>query len=160
MCRQHWRPNHQPQTLSHCMSLDSRARSQRHPFHCQAPNDTLCSPLLQTHGEKHTLLPSPSSATPTDRPTEHGVRRSGGPSLGIPPNNAFRYNMQYLASVFALTFVKLLCLHTIFFSSYTGRKKKHSDVRECKIGSVVVKMLTPKSHNRSVLDYLEPRRNS
>lgn len=30
VCRQRWRPNHQLQTLSHCMSLDSRARSQLH----------------------------------------------------------------------------------------------------------------------------------
>lgn len=101
VCRQHWRPNHQLQTPSHCMSLDSRAKSQLHCSTVRHQMTPCTNPSLDTQRDTHlcTLQAAPPSGT------VHGARRVWDPSRGIFPKNAFRYNMQFLTAVSASTFV-------------------------------------------------------
>lgn len=102
VCRQHWRPNHQLQTLSHCMSLDSRAESQLHCSTVRHRMTPCTNPSPDTRRERYTLRHTPSSTEIRDGP--RGKERLG-PFPGNFPNNAFGYSLQYLTLVFALTFV-------------------------------------------------------
>ena len=101
VCRQHWRPNHQLQTLSHCMSLDRRAESQLHCSTVRHRMTPCTNPSPDTRRDTHscTLQAAPKSGM------VHRARRGWGPSQGMFPNNAFGYSMQYLTLIFALTFV-------------------------------------------------------
>ena len=60
VCRQHWRPNHQLQTLSHCMSLDSRAESQLHCSTVRHRMTPCTNPSPDTRRERYTLMHTPN----------------------------------------------------------------------------------------------------
>lgn len=129
--RQHWRPNHQLQTLSHCMSLDSRAKSQLHCSTVRHQMTPCTNPSPDT--QRHILMHTPSSTMIRDRPHR---ARGWGPSQGIFPNNAFGHDMQYLTSVFNIC--KPLCLN-IYFLIALEERKIFSCKRIYKVDSVLSK---------------------
>lgn len=73
VCRQHWRPNHQLQTLSHCMSLDRRAESQLHCSTVRHRMTPCTNPSPDTRRDTH--MHTPSSTEIRDGP--QGKERLG-----------------------------------------------------------------------------------
>lgn len=96
VCRQHWRPNRQPQTLSHCMSLDSSARvncsTVRHQMTpCAHPSPDTRELHTEAHSRQRHM---------------HRARGASRKSRALPrnfSNNAFSRNIQYLTPVWAST---------------------------------------------------------
>jgi len=68
VCGQHWRPNHQLQTLSHCMSLDSRARSQLHCSTVRHQMTPCTNPSPDTQIDTHSCVLHEMPRTLSTRP--------------------------------------------------------------------------------------------